>query len=566
MTLAWDPSPDGAVVGYFLHEGSVSGAYTNVTDVRSATRLTVSNLVNGATYFFAVTAYGANGQESEFSNEVSYTVPSPTNNPPTVALTLPADGAVYTAPGAINFAADVEPNGHAVGQVEFYNGATLLGASTTPPYSFSWNNVSAGTYSLSAQAVYDSGSTVASAPVNVTVAAGWPPTGLTFATDLGTIGLPSSATLTWDPSPDIAIAGYHLYEGVASGTYTNLLDVGHVTVATVSNLVNGVTYFFVVTAYDTNGTESGFSDEVSYTVPLPSTSPPKVVMTLPLNGAVYSPPATINFAARVFASGHTINQVQFYNGAALLGVSTLPPYGFSWQNVGVGTYSLSTWVVYDSGRVATSAVATVTVAIPPPSGLTFAADPGMIGFAFSGTLAWTPSPGPAIAGYSVYEGVSSGIYTNTIDVGNVTSATVSNLVNGVTYFFAVTAYGPDRQESGFSDEVSYTVPWPTNSPPDVSMTLPVRGAVYVAPATINFAASVTPNGHAISEVHFHSGATLLGICASAPYILSWQNVGAGTYSLSAQVVYDSGSTAASLPCDVTVASRTLGSSNHQPEQ
>jgi len=566
VTLAWDPSPDNAVVGYFLHEGVVSGAYTNVIDARDATRLTVSNLVNGATYFFAVTAYSTNGQESDLSNEVSYTVPWPTNNPPTVALTLPADGAVYTAPGTINLAVDVEPNGHVVGQVQFYEGVILLGVSTTAPYSLSWTNVSAGTYSLSAQVVYDSGSTVASAPVNVTVAAGWPPTGLTFASDLGTIGSPSSGTLTWDPSPDIAIAGYHLYEGVASGTYTNVLDVGKVTMATVSNLVNGVTYFFVVTAYDTNGTESGFSDEVNYTVPLLTITPPKLVMTLPLNGAVYSPPATINFAARVFPSGHTINQVQFYNGAALLGVSTSPPYGFSWQNVGVGTYSLSTWVVYDSSRVATSGVVTVSVAIPPPSGLVFAADSGTNGSPLSGTLTWKPSPDPAIAGYNLYEGVTSANYTNTIDVGNATSATVSNLVNGVTYFFAVTAYAPNRQESGFSDEVSYTVPWPTNSPPDITMTLPVRGAVYVAPATINFAVSVTPNGHAISEVHFYSGATLLGICASAPYTLSWQNVGAGTYSLSAQVVYDSGSTAASLPFAVTVASRTLGSSSHPPEQ
>jgi hypothetical protein len=369
VTLAWDPSPDSAVAGYRLYDGVASAAYTNVMDLGNATSGMVSNLVNGVTYYFAVTAYDTNGQESDFSDEISYTVPWPTNGLPTLALTSPADGAVYTEPAAMNLAVGVTPNGHTINQVQFYNGATLLGAGTSPPYSFSWNNVSAGSYSLSAQVIYDSGSTVASAAVNVTVAVGRSPSGLTFAADSGTIGLPFSGTLAWDPSPASAVARYIIMEYFVNATSTYLIDVivvGNATSATVSNLVTGVTYLFAVMAYDTNGQEIDFSGEISYTVPWPTDTPPTLALTSPTNGSVGTAPATINLAADVTANGHTINQVQFYNGATLLGAGTSAPYNFSWNNVSAGTYTLSAQVVYDSGSTVASAAVNVTVAAIPP--------------------------------------------------------------------------------------------------------------------------------------------------------------------------------------------------------
>jgi hypothetical protein len=107
--------------------------------------------------------------ESDYSTEVVYTNPMATV--PTVVLSLPVNGASYIAPATFSLAATVTANGHTITQVQFYNGATLLGTAATAPYSFSWNNVSAGTYNLSATAVYDSGSTVSSAVAGVTVKA-----------------------------------------------------------------------------------------------------------------------------------------------------------------------------------------------------------------------------------------------------------------------------------------------------------------------------------------------------------------------------------------------------------
>lgn len=78
-----------------------------------------------------------------------------------------------------------------------------------------------------------------------------------------------SVTLAWDPSPSGGIAAYRIYYGVASRTYTNTLSFGTALTGSVSNLVDGKTYYFAATAVSTNGLESDFSTEVSYSVPLP---------------------------------------------------------------------------------------------------------------------------------------------------------------------------------------------------------------------------------------------------------------------------------------------------------
>jgi hypothetical protein len=77
-----------------------------------------------------------------------------------------------------------------------------------------------------------------------------------------------SVTLAWNSSPDTNVAGYNVYYGVASRSYTNMVNVGNSTNATISGLVEGATYYFAATAYNLLGLESDFSDEASYSAPL----------------------------------------------------------------------------------------------------------------------------------------------------------------------------------------------------------------------------------------------------------------------------------------------------------
>jgi len=82
-----------------------------------------------------------------------------------------------------------------------------------------------------------------------------------------TIPAGQSVTLTWIPNTDPNVAGYNIYYGVASGTYTNMVNAGNATSTTISGLVAGVTYYFAATTYDSLGGQSGYSTEASYTVP-----------------------------------------------------------------------------------------------------------------------------------------------------------------------------------------------------------------------------------------------------------------------------------------------------------
>ncbi len=69
-------------------------------------------------------------------------------------------------------------------------------------------------------------------------------------------------------------------------------------------------------------------------------------------------------------------------------------------------------------------------------------------------VAWDANQDPDLAGYRLYYGTSSREYTNSLDVGNVTSFRLNDLREGVTYFIALTAYDRMGNESDFSEEVS----------------------------------------------------------------------------------------------------------------
>jgi hypothetical protein len=79
-----------------------------------------------------------------------------------------------------------------------------------------------------------------------------------------------SVTVFWeaptenaDGTPLSDLEGYRVYYGTLTHDYSQNVDVGNVTMYMISDLVPEVTYYFAVTAYDTSGNESDFSNEVS---------------------------------------------------------------------------------------------------------------------------------------------------------------------------------------------------------------------------------------------------------------------------------------------------------------
>jgi len=86
VTLAWDASPSTNIVHYNIYVGYNSGQYVDRLNTGNTNQFTIADLIAGKSYFFAATAVDSSGQESVFSNEVSYTAPGrPT--PPILRIT-----------------------------------------------------------------------------------------------------------------------------------------------------------------------------------------------------------------------------------------------------------------------------------------------------------------------------------------------------------------------------------------------------------------------------------------------------------------------------------------------
>ena len=92
-----------------------------------------------------------------------------TNQAPTVSLTSPANNATSTVPASITITANASDADGTISKVEFHNGTTLLNSDASAPYSYSWTNVVAGTYTITAKAYDNSNASKISSAVSVKV-------------------------------------------------------------------------------------------------------------------------------------------------------------------------------------------------------------------------------------------------------------------------------------------------------------------------------------------------------------------------------------------------------------
>lgn len=89
------------------------------------------------------------------------------NAPPTVSLTSPVNGAVYTAPATISLSANAGDSDGTVAKVEFFANDVRVGtsASAGSPYTFTWNGAADGVYRITARATDNKGAVTASTEV-----------------------------------------------------------------------------------------------------------------------------------------------------------------------------------------------------------------------------------------------------------------------------------------------------------------------------------------------------------------------------------------------------------------
>ncbi len=126
----WNTAP-------YLHDGS---AKTLEDAVMAHKNLSLTN--------------GDTSQLVAYLLEIGSVEPAPANIATNVTLTQPANGSLFKQGDNLVLTADAIDADSRVTKVEFYSGNKLLGSDSDAPYSFNWNNLPFGRYSLRAKA-YD---------------------------------------------------------------------------------------------------------------------------------------------------------------------------------------------------------------------------------------------------------------------------------------------------------------------------------------------------------------------------------------------------------------------------
>lgn len=177
-----------------------------------------------------------------------------TNIPPTVNVTSPVDNSSFISPANVTLTASAADSDGTISKVEFYSGGKLLGSSTSSPYTFAYNSLAAGSYSINAIAYDDKGASTTSSPVTFTVA---DPVLTDTQAPVGPTGLSASAissssiSLSWTAATDnIGVSQYLIFRGgVQVGSTASLSYVDN-------NLAASTGYSYQVKAKDSAGNTS----------------------------------------------------------------------------------------------------------------------------------------------------------------------------------------------------------------------------------------------------------------------------------------------------------------------
>jgi hypothetical protein len=279
------------------------------------------------------------------------------NEPPTVALTSPVNGAIYSAPAALVLrAAAFDPDG-AVAKVEFFANGAKVGEATTLPFELARGGLAAGTYVFTARAIDTDSGSAESAPVSVTVlGVNRPPVvALTAAPAHSILIAPAKVTLLADASdPDGPIARVEFLQNDAK--------IGESTAAPYTAEVTGLSagiYQFRARAFDALGA-AGESNAVTVTVQPPN-QPPSVAIRSPADGVTYSVPAAFGLTVAAVDPDGAIAKVELFQNGSRIAETVRPPYDFQISGLPVGVYAFVARATDNAGAVTDSAPISVTI-------------------------------------------------------------------------------------------------------------------------------------------------------------------------------------------------------------
>ncbi len=473
------------------------------------------------------------------SGTISVTVTG-ANTPPVVTLTSPANGTGYSTGATVTISATASDAGGAITRVEFFQGTTKLGEDLTSPYSYSWVNVPAGTFTISAKATDNQNAATTSGSATITVTAANTPPAVSITAPSNNAAFVTGATIPISVNASDANGSVSKVE-----FFNGTVKLGEDTTTPYSfswpNVPAG-TYTLTAKATDDQNAVTT-SAPVGVSVSANASIPPTVSLTSPANNSTSPAGTPITLTATASAAGGgTITKVEFFNGATKLGEDLTSPYSFVWNNPPVGTHSLGARATDNQNIAGTSPFRQVTVFAPnspPVITLTSPANNAVFPTNSSITIGATASDadGP-ISKVEFFNGTTK----LGEDVTSPYSFVWTNVPNGT---YTLTAKATDSQNAiattaGVNISVSTT---PT--PPVINITSPVNNAIFYETDNVTFnALASTPIG-SITKVEFFNGTSKLGEDLISPYSYTWKNVRPGVYKIMAKATDNLGLTSTS---------------------
>ena len=362
LTVSWDPSIFSTAAEYRLSYGQLNQTAQQLS-AGNKTSILLSGLVRGASYYFYVEAFDAYQQRIDSWQPVTVLIPAEgplgtlhlarANLPPQITLTT--SNTSYSAPATILLTATASDPDSPIRSVDFYSGATRLATLTAPPYAFSWNNVPAGTYQLSAIATDTFGANTRSALVAVTVNPGLPPA----PTALAASPAETTVRLFWSHS-GADESGFRVYRSTG-GTFSLIATLAANSLEhTDINLTPGAAYTYRVAAFNTAGNSA--AAEISVTTLSLAPAIPVNVSATPLSTSI-----VIGWSPSIGATEYSVER-SLNSAGPFVTVGTTAITQFTDFTVTSGTTYFYRVLAHGADRMsAPSAVISATIAGTAPT-------------------------------------------------------------------------------------------------------------------------------------------------------------------------------------------------------
>ena len=447
VQLTWSAVSDPELAYYTVYRSTTSGGSYSAVDLPEDPEYLDSGLTNDITYFYVITATDTAANESAYSVEV-FATPTSDLPPsaPTGLVATPGNGVVH-----LDWNDNPESD---INEYKLYRGTisggpyTEIDADVVSQFDDS-NVVNGNRYYY-----------VVTAVDNANQESGYS----NQATAIPTDGIPPAAPqnlaayifdgggvfLDWDDNTDPDFNSYIIYLSTTQGGPYDEFDNDDPSEFPIYNLTIGTTYYFVVTATDDDGNESGFSNEVSA---IPDGEPPPLAprnLTATGQNGQISLNWWENFDSyefytlyRATTPGGPYSQVALPAGNSYVDTNVTGGTTYYYVVTATNEFSLES-------PNSNEASAAPTTPVPPPSNVS------AIGLTSSVYVSWDWVNDPRVAGYGIYRATTSGgPYSQSGAVQDI-EWTDTNVTAGTTYYYVVVTIYDGQSESAYSLEVSAT--------------------------------------------------------------------------------------------------------------